>query len=142
MPTNNAWGVNVARIEQALKDHGPMTRADMERMLGIHKDRFGGCLSRMSKDLPLSPQRIHICAYVYDQEGHKKKYPRAVYAFGPGENKPKPKANKKRTAIESYKRQINRIRNASVFNLGLRRDDIRQMKKNVQTPEVHMGQGS
>lgn len=142
MPTNKSWGVNVARIELALKEHGPMTRADLEKLLGIPKDRFGGCLSRMTKNLPLSPQRVHICGYVYDQEGHKKKYPRAVYAHGPGDNKPKPNANTKRKRVIYYQQQINRIRNASVFNLGLRRDDIRQMKKDVQTPAVHMGQGS
>jgi hypothetical protein len=142
LPTNKTWGVNVARIELALKEHGPMTRADMEKLLGMTKDEFGGSLARMCKDLPLSPQRIHICAYVFDQEGHKKKYPRAVYAYGPGENKPKPKVDTKKNRVLYYKQQIDRIRNASVFNLGLRRDDIRQMKKDVQTPAVHMGQGS
>lgn len=136
------WGETVAKIEVALKQHGPMTRADLEKLLGMTKDQFGGSLTRMSRELPLSPQRIHICAYVFDQEGHKKRYPRAVYAYGPGENKPKPKVNTKRNRVMYYKRQIDRIRNASVFNLGLRRDDIRQMKKDVSTPEVHMGQGS
>jgi len=142
LPRNKSWGVNVARIQLALKEQGPMTRADMEKILGLRKDEFGGTLRRMSKDTPLNPQRIHICGYVFDQEGHKKKYPRAVYAYGPGENKPKPKVNTKRNRLIYYQQQINRIRNASVFNLGLRRDDIRQMKKDVQTPEVHMGQGS
>ena len=143
MPNSTTnWGENIARIEQALKTHGPMTRADLDRILGLPKDRFGGCLTRMCKQTPMNPQRIHIVDYVYDQEGQKKKYPRAVYAYGPGDNKPKPKSTKRKDRGLYEKQRINRIRNASVFNLALRRDDIRQMKKNVRPAAVHMGQGS
>jgi hypothetical protein len=139
--TTKPWGATVARIELAIKQHGPMTRADLERHLGMTKDQFGGCLTRMTRDLPLAPQRIHVASYVYDQEGQRR-YPRAVYAYGPGENKPKPKADTKKNRMLYYRRSLNRIRNASVFNLGLRRDDIRQMKKDVFSSSVHMGQGS
>ena len=118
-----------------------MTRAEIEEHLGLTKYDFGGCLSRMCKPLPETPQRLHVCGYTRDHEGARR-YLRPIYAYGPGENKPKPTGYKKRERVAHYKMQIDRVRNASVFNLALRRDDVRQMKKNVRTPAVHMESGS
>lgn len=135
------WGELITKIMVAIKDYGPMTRVEVQEHLGLTKYDFGGCLARMCKETPTMPQRLHICGYTRDHE-RARKYPRAIYAHGPGENARKPPRTRKRDRMQSYKVQINRVRNSSVFNLSLRRDDIRQMKKNVRSPEVHMGQGS
>ena len=139
--TKRNWGELIAKILQALKDYGPMTRAEIEQHLGLTKYDFGGCLGRICKPTAQMPQRLHISGYTRDHEGARR-YLRPIYAYGPGENARKPTGYRKRERVEHYKIQIERVRNASVFNLGLRRDDIRQMKKNVRSPEVHMGSGS
>lgn len=139
--TKRNWGELIAKILLTLKEYGPMTRAEIQQHLGLTKYDFGGCLGRMCRSSPLAPQRLHISGYTRDAEGAKR-YIRPIYSYGPGENVKKPVFSRNRERVENYKIQINRVRNASVFNLGLRRDDIRQMKKNVRPAEVHMGQGS
>lgn len=131
----------IGKILEALQTYGPMTRAEIEEQIGFTKEVFGGCLGRMARDSKLIPQRIHISGYTRDHEGARR-YLRPVYSYGPGQNAKKPNGYQKKDRVHYYQMQINRVRNASVFNLGLRRDDIRQMKKNVRTPEVHMGSGS
>ena len=141
MKEKREWGSFISAILRTLEEYGPMTRSEIEKHLNADKSEFGGVIGKLTKPGKKVPQRIHISGYVYDQEGARY-YPRAIYAFGPGENKPKPKPNAKSTKARYEKMVIDRVRNASVFNLGLRRDDVRRMKKNVQTPAVHMGQGS
>ena len=136
-----AWGELITKILFALKTYGPMTRAEIEQHLGLTKEAFGGCLGRMCRGTEHTPQRLHISGYTRDHEGARR-YLRPVYSYGPGENKAKPTGYRKRERVEHYQIQINRVRNSSVFNLGLRRDDVRKMKKDVRSPEVHMGQGS
>lgn len=135
------WGSLIAKILLAVKEYGPMTRAEIEECIGVTKYDFGGCLSRLCRETATMPQRLHVCGYTHDHEGARN-YLRPIYGYGPGENKPKPKINRRRQRSASYREGINRVRNSSVFNLGLRRDDVRQMKKNVRPTEVHMGQGS
>lgn len=141
MKNQLAWGELITKILFALKTYGPMTRAELEQQLNLPKEAFGGCLGRMARSTPTIPQRIHISGYTRDHEGARR-YLRPVYSFGPGENKPKPTGYRKKERVAYYRSQINRVRNASVFNLGLTRDTIREMKKNVRPAEVHMGQGS
>ena len=136
-----AYGEMMAKILIALKEFGPMTRAELQDHLKIGKLEFGGRLGNMTRPSKREPQRIHICGYTRDHEGARR-YPRAIYAYGPGENAKKPSRPTKRERVEYDRRLTNKIRNTSVFNLGLTRNAIRQMKKNVRPTEVHMGQGS
>lgn len=135
-----AWGETISQILSALKEYGPMTRSEIEHHIGLNKRDVGGQVSRLCKENAQGGQRIHICGYTRDQEGERR-YIRAVYAYGPGKNKPKPNDQKKER-VKYTQMQTNRVRNAFVFNLGLRRDDVRQMKKDVRSSKVHMGQGS
>lgn len=135
------WGELTNMILDAVKDYGPMTRAEIENHIGVENYEIGGYISRMTRAQKKIPQRLHICGYTRDQEGARQ-YLRAIYAYGPGQNKKKPENHRNRQRTEYYKMQINRVRNASVFNLSLRRDDVRQLKKDVRPAEVHMGQGS
>lgn len=102
----------------ALRDYGPMTRVDLEELLGLTKaqtSRLMECIIYESKRLP---QRAHIKAYVYDQEGQKR-YPRALYAFGPGVNAAKPKRDQQAVQKRSRAKKKRLIATNSVFNLAM-----------------------
>jgi hypothetical protein len=64
------------------------------------------------------PQRAHIKAYIYDQEGQKP-YPRAVYAYGPGANAKRPKRDSPAVQRRSRLKRKNIISMNSVFNMAL-----------------------
>lgn len=106
----------IEAIVQALKDYGPMTRAEMETTLNLTKPQTSRLMACIINASPRRPQRAHICDYVYDQEGQKR-YPRAVYAYGPGKNAPKPTPDK--AAIQKRSRDKRRLHKGinSVFNL-------------------------
>lgn len=135
------WGELTEQILQAVKEYGPMTRAEIEQHIGVKRYAIGGYISRMTRSYKTVPQRLHISGYTRDAEGARP-YLRAIYSYGPGDNKQKPPGYNNKARSAYYKMQIDQVRNSFVFNLGLRRDDIRQMKKDVRPTEVHMGQGS
>lgn len=137
--TKRNWGELTHLILQAVQEYGPMTRAEIEQHIGVKTYSIGGYISRMSRPSKAAPQRLHISGYTRDAEGARQ-YLRAIYSYGPGENKPKPPGYNTKARSAYYKMQIDQVRNSFVFNLGLRRDDIRQMKKDVRPPAVHMGQ--
>lgn len=141
MQKRRDWGALTERILNAIEECGPMTRSELERHLNVKKEEFGGVIGKLVKPGKTIPQRAHICDYTHDEEGSRR-YPRAVYAFGPGVNKMKPKADPKAVKARYNKTALGKVRNASVFNLALTREQIRSMKKNVQAAAVHMGQGS
>lgn len=133
------WGELTEQILQAVKEYGPMTRAEIEQHIGVKRYAIGGYIARMTRPHKTIPQRLHISGYTRDAEGART-YLRPIYSLGPGDNKPRPSGYDNKARAAFYKMQEDRIRNSSVFNLGLRRDDIRQMKKDVRPTEVHLGQ--
>jgi hypothetical protein len=115
--TNNRKNSIVPQILNALEFVGPMSMAELADYLGKSKKKFGGVISRLSRQSgPDSPQRIHITRWVTDHPGDRF-YPRAVYAFGMGRNafKPVAKMGKERTRASFNKRSA---MVASVFELG------------------------
>lgn len=139
--TKRNWGELTHLILKAVKDYGPMTRSEIEQHIGVETYSIGGYISRMSRPTKDTPQRLHISGYTRDAEGARK-YLRAIYSFGPGENAKKPPGYNNKARAAYYKMQINQVRNSSVFNLGLTRDQARQKRRNVFPTEVHLGQGS
>jgi hypothetical protein len=135
------WGELTNLILSAVKEYGPMTRAEIKQHIGAKHYEIGGHISRMTRAQKQIEQRLHISGYIRDHEGARR-YLRPVYALGPGQNAKKPTNYQKRERVEYDQMRTNIVRNASVFNLGLRRDDIREMRKNVRPTEVHLGQGS
>jgi hypothetical protein len=108
----------IEAIIQTLKDYGPMTRSDLEVALSLNKaqtSRLMKCIINASKRIP---QRAHIRQYVYDQEGQKR-YPRAVYVYGPGKNAEKPLPDKQAIQKRSRNKRKSLIATNSVFNLAL-----------------------
>ncbi len=106
----------IEAILDALRDYGPMTRVDIELTLGFTKEQVSRLLLCIVTESPRRPQRAHITHYVHDQEGQKR-YPRAVYAFGPGENAKPPKRDTKATQKRSRDKRKLLLATNSVFNL-------------------------
>ena len=119
-----AYGARVQAIRMALEQYGNQSRAELEQTTGIPKYLIASVISRMHRDLPRIGKQIYITNYVYDAEGARR-YPRAVYALGAGNDAPKPKSCRKeiKQRYESKKRVMYRMN--SVFNMGKSRDQIR-----------------
>lgn len=111
-------------ILQALKDFGPMTRSEVLAYLKLDRNNYGATLTRLC-----ATDRAHISHYVNEAESQRP-YPRAVYAYGPGKDAPKPKPKSRNQIVrENYAKRMNRVRMASVFNLGMKAEDIHRLYK-------------
>lgn len=119
------WGATASAVRAMLQELGPMTRAEIQRELGLSRDRVSAVVSRLH-----TGGETHISTYTYDDEGAVR-YPRAVYAWGPGQDAKKPKANKNAVGMRSQKVQRTRIQTSSVFNLGLTRRQCFEMRRVV-----------
>jgi hypothetical protein len=113
-----AWGVTVSRVEWALTEYGPMTRAQLQELLSLDGNQISGVISRMSKRGKDGVKRISIKAWVYDHDAARR-YPRAVYALGDRKNARRPRASRAETArrYKGKKKALNTMN--FVFNLGL-----------------------
>lgn len=119
------FGSTANAIRALLRDFGPMTRIELQREVGIPRDRVSAVVSRIH-----TRGEIHIQSYTYDDESGRR-YPRAIYAWGPGENAAKPKADKKEVGRRSKRVTRTRIMTSSVFNLGLTRQQCRDLRRVV-----------
>lgn len=91
--------VLVPLVLEALRDVGPMTRAQLADYLEIDKRSFGslfGYLMRQCRidvfgKVTIIPKRVYIIRWVRDDQGARN-YPRRVYALGdkPDAKKPPP----------------------------------------------------
>lgn len=106
----------IEAILETLRDFGPMTRVDLELTLGYTKQQVSRLTLCIITESPRLPQRAHILTYVEDQEGQKR-YPRPVYAYGPGRNAEKPKSDPKAVQKRSRDRKRRLTATNSVFNL-------------------------
>jgi len=80
------WGVLTLRVLDALEHYGPMTQADLTAHLGLKRPPGGSLFQRLLK---ARPKRIHIKGWPREHDGARR-YPRALYAFGPGRDAPRP----------------------------------------------------
>jgi hypothetical protein len=127
-PNHKLYGARVQAIRMALEQYGPQSRAELEQSAGIRKDLISAIVSRMNKNLPRIGKQIYVCRYIYDAEGSRR-YPRAVYALGGGNDVPKPKASPKENKRRYDAKRLGWFRMNSVFNLGKSRDQIRAERK-------------
>lgn len=131
-PTSK-WGALSARILELLTDYGPMTRAELDGHLDHTASSIGPVLTRMIKTRSKRPQRLHVSDWVTDHEGQRK-YPRAVYAIGPGVNKPyKPAVSAKAAHAKRQAEYLRLLKTSSVFNLGVTRKQFAERKRSAQT---------
>jgi len=115
------YGTLVQQIEKALSDLGAMTGAELCQELGVEKSELSAVVSRMAKPSKTLPKRIYVVGYTFEHETHDRRYPRAIYALGDLENKPKPKSNRKEVVRRYNANKRKRLTGNSVFNLGLPR---------------------
>ena len=115
------YGYLVQQIEKALSDLGSMTGAELCQELGVEKSELSAVVSRMAKPSKTMPKRLYVVGYTFEHETHDRRYPRAVYALGDLEDKPKPKPNRKETVRRYNDNKRKRLTGNSVFNLGLPR---------------------
>jgi len=127
-PNHKLYGVRVQAVKMALEQYGPQSRAELEQSAGVRKDLISAILSRMNKNLPRVGKQIYVCRYIYDAEGARR-YPRAVYALGSGNDVAKPKASPKENKRRYDAKRMGLYRMNSVFNLGKSRDQIRAERK-------------
>lgn len=118
------YGARTQAIRMALEQYGAQSRAELEVSAGIPKRLIAAIVSRMNKNTPRIGKQIYICRYVYDAEGARR-YPRAVYALGAGNDVAKPKASQleNRRRYDAKKKAMYCMN--SVFNMGKSRDQIR-----------------
>jgi len=112
------FGSLVQQIQEKLTELGPMTSAELCQEIGVTKSDLSAVISRMTRPLARLPKRLYVSGYIYEHETHDRRYPRAVYALGDLEDKPKPKTNRKETVRRYHENKRKRLTGNSVFNLG------------------------
>lgn len=124
------YGSTKAAVIAALRDLGPLTRAEICRELGLGREFVSAIVSRMHR-----ASGIHIAGYVLDDECGKR-YPRAQYALGQGKDAKRPTESASSTSSRSQKVRRIRIQTSSVFNLGLTRAQCWERKRvAVEVPD-------
>lgn len=126
------YGETRNRILAAIEESGGMTRAEIEKAVGLSREHVSVVVSRLNKAGAKGPKRIYISHYVHDQEGAKK-YPRAVYCLGDNEDAKKPKTDVNKTRREWAALRLRRFKNSSVFNLGVPREILYKRGKTEQS---------
>lgn len=99
-----------SRILALIKDNGPMTAREIAQELKLDNP------NRVSAAL-YGSKNYHIYSYRRDEDGGRL-YPRALYAYGPGRNAPKPKPL---TKVDYNKRSKSKMKHTvtSVWDLGI-----------------------
>lgn len=108
-----AWGSTVTAILDTLSLDGPMTCEELADAIDVTGDKLRGVVSRLHRN-----KRLHIAAWrdTPAADGGRR-YLRAVYALGAGDDKRKPR---RATNAAAAKRHRAGLRVASsVFDLGL-----------------------
>lgn len=113
------------KVFELFKQYGPMTRVEVERILGVHKYNVKSAVSRLNARSKKFGKRIYVVGYVYDSEGSRR-YPRPQYDVGDMPDAPKPKPDKKAIGRRYQQSRLTKFRNNSVFHLGKSRDKIRE----------------
>ena len=111
------YGNTTQKILDLLAQNGPMTRAEITKELGYERDYVSAVVGRLARKLVNTPKRIHIVGYTYDMEGERR-YPRAIFALGDGEDLKRPKAQTKANKKRYREKLKGRFYMNSVFNLG------------------------
>jgi hypothetical protein len=134
MSSSVPWGDLSRRILTLLAEVGPMSRAEICAHLGRDKDAIASVVSRLARPWPRAPKRIHIRAYVYDQEGERR-YPRAVYAIGDRPDAPRPRPDTAANKARYWANRKLRLRGSSIFNWGMNNRQLAALVKQTKQKE-------
>ena len=132
------YGEIVQNILDLIAENGPMTRADLEQELELVKGSLSAVISRMRKPGATGPKRLQVVGWTHEALD-KRKYPRAKFGLGDGEDVPKPRHGRgavehRRKIRREYDERVRKLNTMnSVFNLGLTRSQFKLGMKLEQT---------
>jgi hypothetical protein len=84
----------------------------------------------MNKRTKEGVKRIYVADWTYSHDDARR-YPRAVFMMGDKPDKPRPKPNIRLNRQRSEHKTAKAIRMSSVFNMGLTRDKIREIRRSL-----------
>jgi len=129
MTTTNT-GMHVIKALEAFAEFGRLTAQEFADYADIGRYDAHAVLSRMSKRTKAGEKRLHICDWVHAHDDARR-YPRPVFMLGDKEDKKKPKPNIRLNRQRSEHNILKAIRMTSVFNMGLNRDKIREIRRSL-----------
>ena len=126
MGTTNT-GMHVIKALEALSEFERLTAQEFADYADIGRYDAHAVLNRMNKRTKAGEKRIYVADWTYEHDDARR-YPRAVYMLGDKPDKKKPKPNIRLNRQRSAHSTIKTIRMTSVFNMGLTRDKIREIR--------------
>jgi hypothetical protein len=128
--TSTNTGSHVIKAFEAFAEFGRMTAQEFADYADIGRYDAHAVLNRMNKRTKAGVKRIHVANWTYDHDDARR-YPRAVFMLGDKPDKPRPKPNVRENRRRSEHKVISIIRMSSVFNMGLTRDKVRELRKSL-----------
>jgi len=123
-------GFHVIKALEAFAEFGRLTAQEFADYADIGRYDAHAVLNRMNKRTKAGEKRIYVADWTYSHDDARR-YPRAVFMLGDKPDKPKPKPNIRLNRQRSEHKTAKAIRMNSVFNMGLTRDAVRQMRKQL-----------
>jgi hypothetical protein len=129
MGTTNT-GAHVIKALEAFNEFGRLTAQEFADYADIGRYDAHAVLNRMNKRTKAGVKRIYVADWTYEHDDARR-YPRAVFMLGDKEDKKKPKPDIRENRKRSEHKRNKTFRMNSVFNMGLNRDAVRQVRKNL-----------
>jgi len=129
MGTTNT-GMHVIKALEAFAEFNRITAQEFADYADIGRYDAHAVLNRMNKRTKAGVKRIHVADWTYEHDDARR-YPRAVFMLGDKEDKKKPKPDIRENRKRSEHKRNKTFRMNSVFNMGLNRDAVRQVRKNL-----------
>ena len=123
-------GSHVVKAFEAFEAFGKLTAQEFADYADIGRYDAHAVLNRMNKRTKAGDKRIHIADWTYAHDDARR-YPRPVFMLGDLPDKPKPKPNLRENRRRSEHKTAQAIRMTSVFNMGLNRDRIREIRRSL-----------
>jgi len=123
-------GAYVVKAMEAFAEFGRLTAQEFADYADLGRYDAHAVLNRMKRRTKAGVKRIHIAAWTYEHDDARR-YPRAVFMLGDKEDKQRPKPNVRLNRQRSEHKTIKAIRMTSVFNMGLTRDKVREIRKSL-----------
>jgi hypothetical protein len=125
--TTTNTGMRVIKALEAFSEFGRLTAQEFADYADIGRYDAHAVLNRMIKRTKAGEKRIHVADWTYEHDDARR-YPRAVFMLGDKPDKKKPKPNIRLNRQRSAHKTAKAIRMTSVFNMGLTRDKIREIR--------------
>jgi hypothetical protein len=129
MTTTNT-GAHVIKAMEAFSEFERLTAQEFADYADIGRYDAHAVLNRMSKRTKAGLKRLYVADWTYEHDDARR-YPRAVFMLGDKEDKKKPKPDIRLNRQRSEHKRNKTFRMNSVFNMGLNRDAVRQVRKSL-----------